>query len=495
MSNKLIQSLSTEQNKRGLTAKGAKSNVSSLNACVDLFGQVGSMRGREDSQLVQVFSAAFGENPLKALKILFWLRDIRGGAGERRAFRVILRHLANSHTLAVEKNLNLIPEFGRWDDYFVLQGTPVWEDVVKAVTNQLLEDVDAKQPTLLAKWMPSINTSSEKSRKLARYFAARLGWSEKQYRQTLARLRGKIKIVEQLICSGEWDKVVYEHVPSRALALYRKAFRKHDEGRYDQYLRDVESGKKEIKAATLYPYDLLRQAFENKSDKSDKTTDLQWKALPNYVEPFNGMVVADVSGSMGSCGYHYYGRAGQIEPIYVAISLAMYIAERNTGPWKDHFMTFSTNPEFVQIKGSTLTERALNVNRANWDGTTDLQAAFELILETALRNKVSEEDMPKMLIIISDMQFNTACRSNKRTNFEQIEKRYKKAGYQRPQLVFWNVNAYGKDSPVTVDDVGTCLVSGCSPSILKSVLSQEILTPVDVMNATIESERYSVVTF
>ena len=481
--------METKQNKRGRTAKGAKSNISSLDACVDLFGQVASMRGREEKQIISLFSKAFAENPLKALKILFWLRDIRGGAGERRAFRVILRHLADTHTLAVEKNLRLIPEFGRWDDYFVLRGTPVWENIVEIVTQQLLEDLEAKQPTLLAKWMPSINTSSVKTKELARYFAARIGWTEKQYRKNLSALRGRLNVIEKLICAGEWDKVVYEHTPSRALMIYRNAFKKRDEARYEKYLRDVEAGKKEIKASTLYPYDLMGLAFDG---RADKTVDLQWNALPNYVEPFNGMVVADVSGSMSYCGF-YGGRKGQVRPIHVAISLAMYIAERNEGVWKDYFMTFSSIPELVKIQGKTLRERALSVNRASWGMSTDLQAAFDLVLGTAIKNNVPAEDMPRVLIIISDMQFDSACRSNKRSNFEQIEKKYKKAGYQRPQLVFWNVNAYGKDSPVTVDDVGTCLVSGCSPSILKSVLSQEIFTPIDVMLETINSPRYDAV--
>ena len=194
---------------------------------------------------------------------------------------------------------------------------------------------------------------------------------------------------------------------------------------------------------------------------------------------FNGLVVADVSGSMS-------GR-----PIAVSISLAMYIAERNTSPvWKNKFLTFSERPELQSIVGSTIGSRIHNLSRAAWQMNTDLMAVFKTVLDAGVKNNVPAEDMPQKLIIVSDMQFDQCCRSNKRTNFEQIQKLYRKAGYEMPQLVFWNVNSYG-NVPIKAHDTGTCLVSGCSPSILKSVLTDSVITPVDTMNETVYTERYS----
>lgn len=350
-----------------------------------------------------------------------------------------------------------------------------------------------KNISLTAKWIKSENTSSKESRDIAKKFREYLGISSKEYRKTLSALREKIKIVEQQMCAQNWDSINYENVPSRASMIYRNAFKKHDPDGYDQYLKDVESGKKEIKASTLYPYDLIRNVlagggFYRNVSPYNKTIDLQWKALPNYVEPFNGLVLCDTSGSMTCSGY-YGGSNDSVRPIDVAVSLSIYIAERNEGVWKDYYLPFSTDARLEKIKGSNIYEKVSSVGDG-YMGSTNLQAAFDLILKTAVKKDVPAEDMPRTLFIISDLQFDQACSSNKRSNFEQIEKKYRKAGYERPNIVFWNVNAYNKDVPMTVDSNKTCLVSGCSPSILKSVLANEVITPEDIMNQTIESERY-----
>jgi len=491
-------------NTKATTHNGAKSNKTSLNACVDMFGSIASMRARADSDVISVFTKAFAEDPLTALKLVFWCRDVRGGAGERKVPRTILKYLANEHTEALRKNLRLISEFGRWDDYFVFEGTPLWKDAKAIIFAQLSSDVDSDNPSLLGKWMPSINTSSKETRRLAREFIKELDWSEKRYRKMLSGLRQKIKIVESAMCSGDWSDINYESVPSRAAMIYRKAFGKHDETRYNQFIQDVVDGKKEIKASTLYPYDIVRNfvghgyaryysgRYNCKVVKASdsKTLEAQWKSLPDYVDPFNGLVMLDTSGSMGNGGY-YGGTTNTVRPIDVALSLTLYIAERNTSEWKDTFLTFSDEASIQKIQGTTLYEKLLNMSKAKWDMSTNLQSSFELILKTGLDNGLSNEDMPSKLFIVSDMQFDQGCRSNKRTNLEQIKKKYRKAGYDMPQLVWWNVNAYNKDSPVTVDDDNNALVSGASPAILKSVLSGDILTPTDVMRQTIDSDRYS----
>ena len=265
--------------------------------------------------------------------------------------------------------------------------------------------------------------------------------------------------------------------------MYRKAFAKQDSVRYQEYLNAVAKGEAKINASTLYPYDIVQQ-YLYKGARNDKTIDLQWEALPNYMEgkEFNGLVVADVSGSM-CCNNGL--------PMSVSISLAMYIAERNTAKvWKNKFLTFSEHPELQSIVGSTIGSRIQNLSRAAWGMNTDLMAVFKTVLDAGIKNKVPAEDMPQKLIIVSDMQFDQCCRSNKRTNFEQIQKLYRKAGYEMPSLVFWNVNSYA-NVPIQAHDTGTALVSGCSPSILKSVLTDSVLTPVDTMNDTVYDERYA----
>lgn len=468
-----------------VTANGAKSYKSTLNKCLDLFGKIGACRGNID-QAQKLFAHAYAENAETATRILFWARDIRGGQGEREVFRNLFKYLVEENGEIGAKLVSLVPEYGRWDDLLVLENTSAWETVLNAIQAQLnLDRVSYKagEPvSLLAKWLPSINASSKDSKRLGRKIATHLGLSEREYRKILSNLRTHINIVEKAMCSKEWSAIDYSKLPSRAAFMYRKAFQKQDGTRYAQYLSAVEKGEAKINASTLYPYDIVDQ-YLSKGARNDKTIDLQWEALPNYMEgrEFNGLVVADVSGSM-------YGL-----PMAVSISLAMYIAERNTSPvWKDKFLTFSERPELQSIVGSTIGSRINNLSRAAWQMNTDLMAVFKTVLDAGVKNNVPAEDMPQKLIIVSDMQFDQCCRSNKRTNFEQIQKLYRKAGYEMPQLVFWNVNSYG-NVPIKAHDTGTCLVSGCSPSILKSVLTDSVLTPVDTMNETVYTERYDAV--
>jgi len=467
------------------TLNGAKAYKSTLNKCLDLFGKIAACRN-DVKQAQKLFAHAYAENPETATRILFWARDIRGGQGEREVFRNLFKYLVEDNGEIGEKLVSLVPVYGRWDDLLVLENTSAWETVLNAIQNQMNLDrfsFKAGAPvSLLAKWMPSINASSKDSKRLGRKIAAHLGMTEREYRKVLSNLRTHINVVEKAMCSKEWSVIDYSKLPSRAAFMYRKAFAKQDADRYSAYLNAVEKGEAKINAATLYPYDIVEQ-YLYKGARNDKTIDLQWEALPNYMEgkEFNGLVVADVSGSM-------MGR-----PMAVSISLAMYIAERNTAQvWKNKFLTFSAQPELQSIVGSTIGKRVENLSRAAWQMNTDLMAVFKTVLDAGVKNNVPAEDMPQKLIIVSDMQFDQCCRSNKRTNFEQIQKLYRKAGYEMPQLVFWNVNSYG-NVPIEAHDTGTCLVSGCSPSILKSVLTDSVITPIDTMNETVYNERYDAV--
>lgn len=483
--NTFIKALETELNNT-TTENGAKAYASTLNKCLDLFGQIGACRNNlKEAQ--RLFAEAYKEDPETATRILFWVRDIRGGQGERSVFRHLFKYLVEQDVELGSKLIPLVSIYGRWDDLLVLENTKVWSNVLELIKYQFNEDLNNltikdKPISLLGKWAPSINASSKDSKRLGRTIASYLGLSEKEYRKALTSLRNRIKIVETLMCAKEWSEIDYSKVPSRASFMYRKAFAKQDAVRYSNYLEAVEKGETKINASTLYPYDIVNQ-YLYKGAKNDKTIDLQWEALPNYMEgnEFNGLVVADVSGSMMG------------DPMAVSISLAMYIAERNSCPlWKDKFITFSERPTLQTIVGKTIGERIHNLSHAAWGMNTDLLAVFKTILKAAVKNKLNPKDMPEKVIIVSDMQFDQACRSNNRTNLEQVQKIFDKAGYKVPQLIFWNVRA-SNNVPITYEDNGTCLVSGCSPSTLKTLLSGAIVTPLDTMKEVLYNERYELV--
>jgi len=365
----------------------------------------------------------------------------------------------------------------------------VKDEVINFIAAQLKKDsegaIENKKISLLAKWMPSINTSSKQKVALAYKFAKALGVTPKQYRQAIAALRKHIDVLEIKLSAGKFNEIDYEKVPSKASLLYRKAFNKRDGERYRSYLSAVEKGEAKINASVLYPYEIIRPIEEGRENDPTalKTLDLQWKNQPNWLadNPHMGLVVCDTSGSMSG------------QPILVSVSLAIYFAERNVGPFKDTFITFSNTPSLQQIMGQTIAEKVRGLSRSGWSYNTDLQAAFDLILSTAIQNKIAQKDMPNALYIISDMAIDVGNSTNSMTNFELIKQKYKNAGYELPKLIWWNVNATGSDSPVTINDQGTCLVSGCSPSILKSVLSAKTFTPVDVMLETVNKPRYDII--
>jgi len=476
--NTLIQNLEKATNFTE-TENGASTNKSTLSNLIDFFGLGAAMRKRSDEDIINLFSKAFAEDKLIALKILFYIRDVRQGQGERRGFRVILKWLGNNYPEVLSKNLDVVPEFGRWDDLFVLEDTKVWGDVLVMINNQFNILLQNHTPTLFAKWCPSINTSSPQTKKLAKKICKYLGMSEKQYRKTLSKAREDINVVERQMCSNEWNDINYSSVPSKASLLYKDAFARHDSVGYAKYIEDVKSGKTKINASVTYPYEIVERILY-KNDESE-TLDVIWKSLPNYLDNniHSGIVVADVSGSMTGL------------PMAVSISLAMYFAERNKGDFANKFITFSEKPDLVNIVGNNIREKVKNLSRADWDMNTDLQSVFDLILDIALKNKVPQSEMPNTIYIVSDMEFDVACQDNKKTNYDLISHKYEEFGYEKPNLVFWNVNATTNQSPITKNDKGTCLVSGCSPVILKTLLSGGEITARDVMIDTITKDRYN----
>lgn len=331
--------------------------------------------------------------------------------------------------------------------------------------------------SLAAKWAPS-----EKSNKwpgLAKKIMKELGMSPKQYRKLLSKLRAELKVVETQMCSNKWSEITFAHVPSYAMKNYRKAFAKHDKVRWDAYLESVEKGESKVNAATLYPHDLVRQVY---GGKKDKLIDLQWRALPNYMLENKERVlpVCDVSGSMSGL------------PMEVCVALGLYISERNQGIFKDAFITFSGNPTLQYVKGKTLSERVTCLSSAEWGMNTDLEKVFQVVLDRAVKHHVSSEEMPTMILIMSDMQFDQAVESPTSTLMDVIRQQYQAAGYSLPKIVFWNL-ASKIGVPVKFDEQGTALVSGFSPSLLTGLLSGKGISPEAVMRTIIDMPRYAAV--
>ena len=464
---------------------------------LDFFAIAGAMRSREDRDIVTKMADAYAENPALATRLLFHLSDIREGLGERHTFRVALRWMAEYHPKTVMANLPLIPFFNRWDSAFVLIGTPCEQAMVELVRAQLKEDLAKLQKgesvSLLAKWLPSVNASSKETRKMANFFIKKLNLTPRTYRLTLSALREHLKVVETKMSAGKWDEIAYSQVPSRAMMGYRKAFWKHDEEGFGKYIAKVKSGEETIKASTLYPYDIVEKLMGYGSHGGDDVLEEQWKALPNYIEEENNvLVMADVSGSMN-------GR-----PMATSVGLAMYFAERNNGPYHNMFLTFSGRPEYVKLKGFTLRERISNAMSANWDQNTNLEAAFNLVLQTALQNRLSNDELPKAIVVISDMEIDSACRSGdgyrygyapvaKYDFMTTLRKKFESYGYTLPSIVYWNVDSR-QDTYLAKDNVpGIQLVSGQSASTFKNVLLAIFDTPYKAMLRTLESERYNCV--
>jgi hypothetical protein len=492
MSEKFLKGLEALDNLT-LTENGGIALKSSTNALVDFFARAAAMRTSPDKEIESLFIKAFAEDKLLATKMFFWLRDVRGGSGTRKAFRIVLKYLANLHPEIVLKNIDLIPEYGRWDDYYELVGTPIEDHMWKILKSQIEADLAGayagKPISLLAKWLKSANTSSKTSNYLGKLTAKKLGLNEKMYRQLLSKLRTYLKVTEKYISSNAWSKINYEGVPSIAMKNYRSAFGKHDFQRFNSYIQSVTKGDAKINASTLYPYDILlagsRNNFCLSNYRHNDVLEAQWKALPNYVTGENNvLIMADTSASMTS---------GKGLPMATAVGLAIYFAERNKGVFKDKFLTFASKPSFVTLKGDTLYEKIHCIPEIVDD--TNLEGAFNLILTTAVTNKLLPEDMPVSLVVISDMQFNASmCGGWNETLYMTMIKRFKAHGYELPNIVYWNVNATRPAFQSNADTKGVQYVSGHSPSLFGSLTKMIGKTAYEAMLEVLNSPRYEAIT-
>lgn len=469
--------VSAMQTKNSLTENGMVTNSTSLNNCVDLFFQIGAMRGQDKQRLINVFTKAYGENPLTAMRLLFWARDVRGGAGERQIFKDIMSYLANNRTSVMLKNIDLISEYGRWDDLLSLIGTPLEKSALDLIAKGL-----ADKNGLCAKWMPRPNVSNREKKRHANVIRKHLGLSPKEYRKLLTE---NSNTVEQLMCAKEWSKIDYSKLPSKAMSDLMKAFSKNDLARFQAYLESVKNGEAKINAGAVYPYDIIK----NMNQGNTTGANVQWDALPDYMEGNNERVLpmVDVSGSMSSPAGN---KAGSVSCLDVAISLGLYISERNIGKFQDAFITFTSLPTLQYLKGS-LSERYQQIQGpVGYD--TNLESAFIMLLNKAIEFKVSVDEMPTMILVLSDMEFNQV---GGLTAQEMIEDKYNKAGYKMPKLVYWNIQSRSdSNKPVQFDKEGTALVSGFSPALLTNLLAGKEMTPISMMMSVIDSERYSKVT-
>ena len=481
----MLNELKNEMN-RTLTENGAAALRTTGSDCLDLFAAIGALRNADEREIVVRFIRAYMEDRDLAMKMLFYCRDIRGGLGERRVFRTILRHLADAQPASVRRNLHLISEYGRWDDITVLFGTGCEKDAMDLIRDQLAKDLSALESgdnvSLMAKWLPSVNASNAEAVRNGKRIAKALRMSDAEYRKTLVRLRARIRIIENSLREKDYT-FDYEAQPSRAMLKYRAAFRRNDNERYSAYLDRVSEGAAALHTGALYPYDIVQKALYCSGDASErKALDVTWNALENYAPQGNALCVIDGSGSM------YLG--GTPLPATVALSLGIYFAERNTGVFRSHFITFSTNPRLVEIKGQDLVEKVRYCHTFNECSNTNIQKVFELLLSAAVRNNVPQAEMPGTLYFISDMEFDCCTADAGLTNFEYAEKLFKVHGYRLPRIVFWNVQSRNKQQPVSMNDKGVILVSGCTPRIFSMVANGQF-DPAAFMKEVLLSERYA----
>jgi len=475
-----------------VTANGGATNTSSLSACVDFFFQVGAMRGQSEDDIIAAFHSAFKANPEVAVRTLFWARDAREGAGERRTFRICLRNLANNFpSKFTPEFVRMIPELGRWDDMLHLFGTGAQVAALEAISFAL-----SSGEGLCAKWMPREKSAKNSEARLIRNF---MGLSSSAYRKMLS---GLTSVVESQMCAGDWDRINYSHVPSQAMRIYKDAFKRHSPEAWRTYLEGLAAGTQKVNAAAIHPHEILApyiSASPNTIDwhtNSSSSVDVgeiphiveyQWASLPNWLmnNPSRILPVVDTSGSM-ECSYD----GGSVRPIDVSVSLGLYIAERNNGPFANHMITFSSRPKMHRVAGDNLRERLSSICSSEWGQSTNIEGTFEAILHHARTSCATADDMPNVILILSDMEFD-ACSSVNETAMQSIRHQYEEAGFHLPKIVFWNLNAGKENVPVRFDESGTALISGFSPSIMKSLMEEGEITPERVMLTTIMVSRYN----
>lgn len=482
------------------TENGELAHKSTSSAVMDLFGLGGAYRRRSDADCILLFKNAYEANPTLAMKCLFYLRDVRGGQGERRFFRVCYNWLAKYHPEVAKKNLIYTSEYGRWDDMiYITYGTHLWSDAMAIVKHQLALDVDCKTPSLLAKWLPSENASSKETKATANLVRTYLNMTHKEYRKTLSVLRERINVLERLMSAGRWDEIEFDKIPSKAGLVYRNAFARRDiiAKKYEAFAKNENT---KVNAKALYPYEIVAEALKhcsnsywnggvNATDTERAMLDKYWENQKDYLngEPLSMMCVCDTSGSMRG--------PEKMAPINVAIGLSMYAAERAGGPFHNHYISFSRYPQLIKVEGVDFIDKVYRIYKTNLCEDTNLEAVFDLLYKTALQSR--PEDVPKQIVVISDMEINSmACgnwsnQDRVLTGMEKIRNKWAAAGLELPRLVYWNVSAHNN----TFLDLGpnVSFVSGASPSLFEQIITGK--TGWDLFMETVgNNERYAPIT-
>lgn len=478
MGNKFLDALEQGTN-TATTLNGAVTNRSSLDYVLDYFALAGAMRERP-KDAAKSYLKAFGQDPLLATKVLFYLRDVRGGQGERIVFATAYRELFKQDRELALRLLPLVPTYGYWKEVIALADIE-FDAVVAQVRKQL--DIDREtlgseksSVSLLAKWLPSVRTGSAKSRLLAARFAEALGMKPREYRKLVAALRARIRLLEQDMSAGNWDGIDYGKLPGQAFRKHIKAFKRHTPEKFEAFTQKVVKGEAKVNADTIYPYDAFEQIVLH-GDESGANA--MWASLPDYTRGTNALVIADVSGSM---------TVNNRRPLATSVSLALYFAERNQGMFNGYFMTFSQRPQLQRVVGATLSAKMNSISTAYWEMNTNLAAAFDAILKAAVDGKADQDELPRVLYVISDMEFDVAM-SGTSTNFTAAKKRFADAGYTLPHVVFWNVNSVQDQLPATKFDSNVTLISGSSASTFKHAVEGK--TPLESMLEVLSDERYA----
>ena len=468
-------------NQEARTTNGMVARKSTANACVDLFFKIGASRGKD---ITKDFVAAYAENKDVALRIAQWVRDARGGAGERELFRQVLKYLEKHDKDAAAALLAKVPEIGRWDDIFVFE-----DKDLKAKAFTMLGDALRAKNGLAAKWTP-------RQGKLAAEIRTFYGMSPKFYRKSLVELTN---VVETQMCAKDWDAINFSHVPSVAAARYKKAFNRNTQ-EYAKYVAELMKDPKDrtvkvkINAGAVFPYDVLKGVIgsyrNNYSAAELGALQAQWDAMENFIGDANVLPLVDVSGSM-SCRAGGSASQSATTCMDVAVSLGLYLADKNKGKFKDTFLTFSGSPELLNLKGN-IVQKVQQMVSSNWGMNTNLVAAMDKILATATKGGVPQEEMPDMLLILSDMQFDQCARFDD-SAMQMIARKFEAAGYELPKIVFWNLNSHD-NVPVKYDARGVALVSGFSPAIMTAVLGGDAdkFTPEAMMLKAVMIDRYAI---
>ena len=473
----------------GVTRKSTESKV------LDMFAVGGAYRNRSDEDVILLFKNAFEEDRLLAMKCLFYLRDIRGGQGERRFFRVAFRWLCDEYPEVAKKNLDNVSEYGRWDDLiYVTEGTRCQTAAFNIIRHQLALDTQCKTPSLLAKWLPSQNASNAETKRLGHVLANFLGMTSREYRKVLSVLRERINVLERLMSTGRWDEIEFDKIPSRAGIIYRNAFARRDilAKKYEAFAKNKDTT---VNTEALYPYEVVEKAiakrYLNINDTERAMINKYWSCLPDYLngQDCSMMCVVDTSGSMHGT------------PIDIAIGLGMYCAERIGGPFKNHYISFSSKPQLISIEGIDFVDKVERIYRTNLCENTNLEAVFDLLLTTVKKPGVKKEDLPKNVIVISDMEIDAGTdnwysgsgrwtKEGASTEMERIRRKWAAEGYELPHLTYWNVDA--RNNNILDSGPNVTFVSGASPTIFKSILTGK--TAWDLMIEVICSKRYAAIT-